>query len=98
MKTTLDLPEELVKEVKLRAVHEGMKLKDAMAELLRKGLAAGEGGSATIVKADKRMLKRRRELVRKFVSGEWGVELAAYESAHAVDRSSASRRSRAWRR
>ena len=40
MKTTFDLPDALVKEIKHRAVREGRKLKDAMAELLRKGLAA----------------------------------------------------------
>lgn len=40
MKTTLDLPNDLVREIKLKAVHEGRKLKDAMADLLRAGLAA----------------------------------------------------------
>jgi hypothetical protein len=40
MKTTLDLPDALVKQVKLRAVHEGRKLKDTVADLLRKGLAS----------------------------------------------------------
>jgi hypothetical protein len=39
MKTTLDLPDALVKEVKLRAVHDGKKLKDAMADFLRAGLS-----------------------------------------------------------
>lgn len=38
MKTTLDLPNDLVREVKLRAVNEGKKLKDVVAELLRQGL------------------------------------------------------------
>lgn len=42
MKTTLDLPDALVKEVKLRAVHQGKKLKDVVADLLRKGLSAEE--------------------------------------------------------
>lgn len=37
MKTTLDLPDELMREVKIRAVHEHKKLKDAVAELLRQG-------------------------------------------------------------
>ncbi|MFU8894312.1 MAG: hypothetical protein ACNA8L_11870 [Luteolibacter sp.] len=42
MKTTFDLPPDLVKAVKLRAVHEGRKLKDVAADLLKRGLAAPE--------------------------------------------------------
>ncbi len=42
MKTTFDLPPELVREVKLRAVHEGRKLKDVAADLLKRGLEAPE--------------------------------------------------------
>ncbi len=40
MKTTIDLPDELIREVKLRAVHEGRKLKDVVEEVFRRGLAA----------------------------------------------------------
>lgn len=40
MKTTFDLPPELVRELKLRAVHEGRKLKEVAADLLKRGLAA----------------------------------------------------------
>jgi plasmid stability protein len=40
MKTTLDLPEDLMRAVKIRAVHEHKKLKDTIAELLRRGMAA----------------------------------------------------------
>ncbi len=43
MKTTIDLPNALVKQIKLRALHEGRKLKDAVADLLRKGLAVPGG-------------------------------------------------------
>lgn len=39
MKTTLDLPDALVRQVKLRALQDGRKLKDAVADLLRKGLS-----------------------------------------------------------
>ena len=46
MKTTLDLPDALVKQVKLRALREGRKLKDAVADLLRKGLAVAAGAEA----------------------------------------------------
>ena len=42
MKTTLDLPDDLMREVKIRAVHEQKKLKDAIAEFIRKGMAAGK--------------------------------------------------------
>lgn len=38
MKTTWDLPEELVKRLKLRAVRDGRKLKDLAAEMLFDGL------------------------------------------------------------
>jgi hypothetical protein len=40
VKTTIELPDELVRAVKLRALHEDRKLKDMVAELLRRGLAA----------------------------------------------------------
>jgi hypothetical protein len=46
MKTTLDLPDELMREVKIRAVHEQKKLKDAIAEFIRKGMAASKSRSA----------------------------------------------------
>lgn len=39
MKTTFDLPPELLREMKLRALNEGRKLKDVAADLLKKGLA-----------------------------------------------------------
>jgi hypothetical protein len=39
MKVTVDLPEGLVKKVKLRAVHDGRKLKDTVQELLVQGLS-----------------------------------------------------------
>jgi hypothetical protein len=38
MKTTLDLPNDLFQEIKLRAVNEGRKLKDVAADLLRAAL------------------------------------------------------------
>lgn len=43
MKTTLDLPDDLVRAVKIRAVEENKKLKDTIADLLRRGLAQEHG-------------------------------------------------------
>lgn len=39
MKTTLDLPGDLVREMKLRAAHEGRKLRDVATEIFRRGLS-----------------------------------------------------------
>ena len=39
MKTTLELPDDLMRRVKLRAVHRRRKLKDEIARLLEAGLA-----------------------------------------------------------
>ena len=39
MKTTLDLPDDLMRAIKIRAVKENRKLKDAIADLLKRGLA-----------------------------------------------------------
>lgn len=38
MKTTLDLPDDLMRELKIRAASQGRKLKDVTAETLRNGL------------------------------------------------------------
>ena len=46
MKITIDLPAELVDAIKLRAVRQGRKLKDAAVEVLRAGLAAGKDTQA----------------------------------------------------
>ena len=50
MKTTLELPDTLMRRVRLRAVHRGQKLKDAVAQLLELGMAA-EGDAAAGRKA-----------------------------------------------
>ncbi len=39
MKTTLELPDDLMREIKIRAVNENRKLKDAIADLLKRGLS-----------------------------------------------------------
>ena len=39
MKTTLDLPDPLMRRIKIQAASEGRKLKDVMADLLEKGMS-----------------------------------------------------------
>jgi plasmid stability protein len=48
MKTTLDLPDDLVRAVKIRAAEENRKLKDLMADLLQSGLAQRRGAASTV--------------------------------------------------
>ena len=60
----------------------------ALTELAR----AGPGGPVPIAE-----LARRREMTEKFVSGEWGVELAGYEEGRTTDRRKEGERAQAWR-
>lgn len=39
MKTTLELPDDLLRRIKLRAVHRNRRLKDEIAQLLEAGMA-----------------------------------------------------------
>ena len=50
MKTTVDLPEALVHEIKLHAVNKRQKLEDAVAELLRTALAASADAADLLVR------------------------------------------------
>ena len=47
MKTTLDLPDDLVRELKLRAVMQGRTLRDLVADFLRQGLGLAVPRPAT---------------------------------------------------
>ena len=48
MKTTLELPDELMRRIKMHAVQRNQKLKDAMAQLLEAGIAAAPVGEAPV--------------------------------------------------
>ena len=50
MKTTLDLPDDLMRDVKIRAANQHKKLKDTIAELLRKGIAAENAAPVKLLK------------------------------------------------
>ena len=69
-KTTLDLPDELVREVKIRAAHEQKKLRVMIVELLQKGIAATEAQRGKIPKPAK--LRRR-------IHSEYGGYRSSYQ-------------------
>jgi hypothetical protein len=60
MKTTLELPDDLVREIELRAAHEGRVLNDVVAELLATGLGPGPGASSP----QGRVLSRNLPLIK----------------------------------
>ena len=47
MKTTIDLPPDRVREMKLLAAREGRKLKDVAADLLKRGLISGKNAATS---------------------------------------------------
>jgi len=98
MTTTLELPEDLVEDIQLRAEQAGRGLDETVAELLRAGLAASSSRTATTVHATAEMLAERRRIGEKFLTGEWGVDLTGFEEGREADRKTAEARDRAWRR
>lgn len=48
MKTTVELPDELYRTVKVTAAREGRSVKDVMVELLRRGLAGREAAEGEV--------------------------------------------------
>jgi len=52
MKTTLDLPDEVVREMKLRALMQGRTLRDLAADFLRQGLGMAAPRPATTLPQD----------------------------------------------
>jgi hypothetical protein len=46
---------------------------------------------------DALMLKRRENLAKKFIDGEWGVELKGFEAGQAADQRADSQDKQSWR-
>jgi hypothetical protein len=76
MKTTLELPDALIREIKLRAVREGRKLKDVIADLLRLALTGHRKATSKnggLVPKNLPMIKVRPQPsdAEKLTSQEW---------------------------
>jgi hypothetical protein len=62
MKTTLEMPDELMRRVKIRAVQRNQRLKDVVAQLLEAGMAAAPHDAPRTRVPKPVRLKRRRPL------------------------------------
>jgi len=65
MKTTLELPDDLMRRVKLRAVHRRRKLKDEIAHLLEAGMAQAPEPEAPRKPPNPVRLRGRRSLTAR---------------------------------
>ena len=59
MKTTLEMPDDLMRRIKIRAAERNEKLKDTIAQLLEAGMAAGREERASPRPPKPVKLKRR---------------------------------------
>jgi hypothetical protein len=69
-----------------------------LAEVCRSTGESKKGPAILKLVNDALMMKRREKLSQKFISGEWGVELAGFEDGRANDRTTSARQSKAWRK
>lgn len=86
MKTTLELPEELTRAIKLRAVRRNRKLKDEIADLLRLGLAREPAARSRRRKRVKLPLVRCAQRARpgEEISPQRAAEILLREEADAA--------------
>lgn len=77
MKTTFELPDDLVTQLKLRAVHERRKLKDVAAEVFRRGLASAPPTPQPLARRRARLplLSRRPDTSPIFLTPQQAHEL-----------------------
>ena len=62
MKTTLEIPDDLMRRVKMRAVQRDQKLKDTVAQLLEAGIAAASDDKPSVRSPKPVRLKHRGPL------------------------------------
>ena len=65
MKTTLELPDDLMRRIKLRAVHRNRRLKDEIAQLLEAGMAQAPAPEALRKPPKPVRLRGRRRLTQR---------------------------------
>ncbi len=81
MKTTIELPDDLMRAVKIRAAERNMKLKEVVADALRAALQSADGGLAEPLDPVQALARRLVFLPDGTVSNPGGVEDVSYFDA-----------------
>jgi hypothetical protein len=68
-----------------------------LAEIRRITGESKKGPALRKLLTDALQIKRREQLVQKFLSGEWGVELRGFEAAQAADHAAEAHEDQSWR-
>lgn len=91
MKTTLELPDELMRAVKIRAAERNLKLKEVVADALRAALAAPAGALAGPLDPVEALARRLVFLPDGTVSNPDGLDDATYFDTLEVARADSRR-------
>lgn len=85
MRTTLDLPDSLFRELKTRAARQGVKMKELVTEFIEEGLRAGKGPRAqtSFARSPLPMARRSTGLTIPALSNTQVAEILDAEDAHA---------------
>lgn len=89
MRTTIDIPEELLRELKLRAAASDSRLKDVLTEVISLGLAGGEvsGGGMTGEPSAAIYQASIARIPTEAVPASLGAELDAFDSYWSAEQS-----------
>lgn len=89
MRTTLDLPDELLRLAKARAALRGMKLKEFVAEALENaiyyGQASGTSRAADGAERDEDVMALEKNCIFPLIRGECGPELKKLTGSKATE-------------
>lgn len=83
MRTTLDIPDELFRQLKAAAALRGAKLKDLMAQFIEKGLAEQEPVAGRRPRSPLPLLRPRTGVVHPFLSNAELENLLIDDDSHA---------------
>ncbi len=87
----VELPDDLIEDIRFRTEQEGREIEETIADLVRAGLGQSSNRQ-TPARVDASVLERRTGVAEKFLSGEWGVDLTGFREGRVADRNSATDR------